>query len=264
MDKAEAPALSIIVATYNSSATLRACLDSLPPQEAVAYELLVVDGGSSDATVAIAQGYAPTVLLSEADRGIGDAWNKALARAQGEVVAFLNSDDAVPEGYFPARLAHLKQCGPGVVTYADTLYLGRSGPELRPGRFRPERLELGFGFYHTSTLWPRPFFDRFRFNPELRVAVDIDQMFMALRQGWRFEKGPGHNLMRAGGVSDRRWGQGVREYRRLFVVHARPGPLGVLLSYVKAEARILLRRTGGFALLRWLRRLFLPSRAQHS
>ena len=246
--------LSIIVATLNAAKTLEACLDSLPDRQALAYELIVIDGGSSDDTVALAARYAPEVLISEPDGSIGAAWNKGLARARGSVIAFLNADDAVPEGYFQRRLSHLAQVGPGVVTYADTFYLGARGNEWRRARFRPERLEYGFGFYHTSTLWPRAFFDAFRFDPGLKVAVDIDQMFTALRLGYRFEKAPGHNIMRAGGVSDRRWGTGVREYRRLYLAYAEPGPLSRLMSYGKAELRIVLRRFGGFRALRAVRR----------
>lgn len=92
----EQPRLSIIIATYNAASTLEACLASVMAQEFDAWELLIADGGSTDGTLELIERYSPTLSWwqSKTDAGIYDAWNQALAHANGEYVAFLGADDA--------------------------------------------------------------------------------------------------------------------------------------------------------------------------
>src|SRR5581483_11642422 len=82
--------------------TLRSVLD----QEYPDLEYIVVDGGSTDDTVSILQRYDDRIAYwtSEPDRGQTDAINKGLARATGDVVAYINSDDYYLPGAFDAAL----------------------------------------------------------------------------------------------------------------------------------------------------------------
>lgn len=89
--------VSIITATYNSAATLRATLDSVAAQSALAdIEHIIVDSRSGDATLAIVADY-PHVrkVISGKDRGIYHAFNLGVQQASGELVYFLNSDDTL-------------------------------------------------------------------------------------------------------------------------------------------------------------------------
>ncbi len=89
------PLLSVLVAAYNSGATLQQCLDSVISQTYGNVELIVIDGGSSDGSVEVLRANARHIAycVSEPDRGIYHAWNKALAQARGEWICFLGSDD---------------------------------------------------------------------------------------------------------------------------------------------------------------------------
>ena len=93
------PNISIVVATRNAAAGIRACIDSIINQTYPSFEILVQDALSTDATLSILKDYdqARTKVTSEADHGIYDAWNRALGRAQGNWIMFLGADD---------RLAH--------------------------------------------------------------------------------------------------------------------------------------------------------------
>lgn len=86
---------SIIVATYNSSKTISECIDSILQQSFKNFEIIVQDGGSSDSTVEIVEAFNDDriKLHQVPDEGIYDAYNKGLARAVGDIVGFLNSDD---------------------------------------------------------------------------------------------------------------------------------------------------------------------------
>lgn len=90
--------ISIITATFNSSATLRDTFESILSQTYHDYELIVQDGNSQDDTLQIIKDYEPRFngkmkWVSEPDKGIYDAMNKGMARATGDVVGVLNSDD---------------------------------------------------------------------------------------------------------------------------------------------------------------------------
>lgn len=87
--------LSLITATYNSAATIADTMRSIAAQTRAPVEHLVMDGGSTDATLDIVrrEGTPGIIVSSEPDKGFYDACNKGIARATGDVIGFLNSDD---------------------------------------------------------------------------------------------------------------------------------------------------------------------------
>ncbi|WP_191859189.1 glycosyltransferase family 2 protein [Hanstruepera ponticola] len=91
------PVFSIIIPTYNSEATLARALESILEQSFENYEILIMDGLSTDSTCAIVEAFKvknPSVsLVSEPDSGIYDAMNKGIVLAKGEWLYFLGSDD---------------------------------------------------------------------------------------------------------------------------------------------------------------------------
>ena len=89
------PLITVVVAVYNKKATLQQCLDSVIQQTYKNIELIVIDGGSSDGTADELGHYSSRMAywISEPDRGIYHAWNKALAQSHGEWICFLGADD---------------------------------------------------------------------------------------------------------------------------------------------------------------------------
>ena len=86
--------ISIIVATFNSSKTIRSCLDSIFNQNYS--NIVTIDGKSSDDTLDIVKNYnkkIPIKIISEHDKGIYDALNKGIYSSIGDVVGFVHSDD---------------------------------------------------------------------------------------------------------------------------------------------------------------------------
>jgi len=92
-----APFLTIIIPTFRAEKTLQASLDSVLQQDFRDLEVLIMDGGSSDGTAAIAQKAAAqdarVRFLSEPDKGVYDAMNKGISQARGTWIYFLGSDD---------------------------------------------------------------------------------------------------------------------------------------------------------------------------
>lgn len=90
------PLFTIITITFNASATFPATLKSVEQQSFTDYEYRVVDGASTDDTVAIARASAVvTSVVSEPDKGLYDAMNKGLRQATGRYLIFLNAGDAL-------------------------------------------------------------------------------------------------------------------------------------------------------------------------
>jgi rSAM/selenodomain-associated transferase 2 len=87
--------LSIVIPTLNEAAAIGATLDALAPLLARGHEVIVVDGGSRDVTVALALARGATVL--RATRGRASQMNAGAARARHEVLLFLHADNALPE-----------------------------------------------------------------------------------------------------------------------------------------------------------------------
>ncbi|TKB98625.1 glycosyltransferase family 2 protein [Pedobacter cryophilus] len=88
---------TIIIPTFNSSNTLKECLDSVFFQTFTNYEILIIDGLSTDKTILIANSYNDkrVKIISETDNGVYDAMNKGIELSQGDWLYFLGSDDSL-------------------------------------------------------------------------------------------------------------------------------------------------------------------------
>src|ERR1035437_5678500 len=90
--------ISIITVSYNSSRTIRETIESVLSQSYPDIEYFVIDGNSTDNTVAIIKEIEPKFegrmrWLSEPDKGLYDAMNKGIELSTGDIIGFLNSDD---------------------------------------------------------------------------------------------------------------------------------------------------------------------------
>jgi len=98
------PSISIVVPNYNGGRTIEATLRSLIEQDYPDLQILVVDGGSSDDSAEIIRRYESHIAwwVSEKDTGQSSAINKGFARAQGEILNWLCSDDVLLPGALDA------------------------------------------------------------------------------------------------------------------------------------------------------------------
>lgn len=98
------PRISIVTPSYNQAAFLRKTLESVLSQHYPNLEYIVIDGGSTDGSIDILREYSGhfTYWVSEPDRGQSHALNKGFARATGEILTWLNSDDVLLPGALAA------------------------------------------------------------------------------------------------------------------------------------------------------------------
>ncbi|MER8680400.1 glycosyltransferase family 2 protein [Mesorhizobium sp. M1405] len=100
--------ISVLTVCRNAAATIRHTLDSFFAQHHEDKELIVIDGASTDETLSIISSYPQErmVVVSEPDRGMYDALNKALRLYTGDAMGVLNSDDAYHDPSVLGRIAN--------------------------------------------------------------------------------------------------------------------------------------------------------------
>ena len=89
------PRITIITVCYNSEKYIEQAILSVINQTYDNLEYIIVDGGSQDSTMSIVNRYRDkiSVIISEKDNGISDAFNKGIRRATGDIIGIVNSDD---------------------------------------------------------------------------------------------------------------------------------------------------------------------------
>lgn len=114
------PKISVVICTYNGSATIRDTMEAAQRLEYPDYEVIVIDDGSKDRTAEIVSEY-PVRLIRTENRGLSNARNTGYWAARGEIVAYTD-DDAYPDPHWLHFLARTFRQG----------YAGVGGPNLPP------------------------------------------------------------------------------------------------------------------------------------
>lgn len=222
--------VSIITATFNSAATIGHTLDSILQQSYLNYEVLVVDGLSTDTTLSIVEHYAPQFggrlrWISEADNGLYDAMNKGIAMATGDVVGILNSDDFYSSPQVLAQLVEALETTGVDAVYGDVRYvsptqLHKTQRYYSSAAFRPWQMRLGFIPAHPTFYCRRAvLLSDALFNPSYPIAADFELLLRLIF----IRKIRTHYLplecvtMRSGGVSSSGW----RSHRQALCDHRR-------------------------------------------
>jgi glycosyltransferase involved in cell wall biosynthesis len=89
--------LSVIIPCFNGEKYLKAAIESVLTQSIKAYEIIVVDDGSTDSSKEIATSFEEVTYLHHANKGVSFSRNKGLRECSGEYVIFLDADDELPE-----------------------------------------------------------------------------------------------------------------------------------------------------------------------
>ncbi|MGB6120559.1 MAG: glycosyltransferase family 2 protein, partial [Bacteroidota bacterium] len=107
---AASPLVSIVLVNYNGRDFLEPCLHSLLDQTYQPIEIILVDNGSTDGSVELAQTRFPSVRIVESERNLGFAEgnNAGFAQANGEYVALLNNDTVVEENWLSTLVDRIR------------------------------------------------------------------------------------------------------------------------------------------------------------
>jgi glycosyltransferase involved in cell wall biosynthesis len=171
------PLISVIIPTFNSGAKIVATVASVLSQKKGLYEFLVIDGGSTDGTLAHLRAQGPALrCLSEPDEGIYDAMNKGIRLTSGEFLYFLGAGDRLLPGVLEAVAAEIRKLPRQGKSSRATLLYGNVDWSIysRPydGRFNRFKL-LRRNICHQAIFYQRSVFERLGFyNTKYRSLAD--------------------------------------------------------------------------------------------
>jgi glycosyltransferase involved in cell wall biosynthesis len=227
--------ISIITAVFNRADSIAGALHSVQAQSWHNLEHVLVDGASTDGTLQVMQaclkaparaGYLAT-CISEPDKGIYDALNKGLARATGDVIGLMHSDDFYADDEVLASVA-AAFADPAVdAVYGDLDYVAKADTahivrRWRSGTYSPARLALGWMPPHPTLFLRRSVIERWGgFDTNYRIAADYDAILRYFGKG---QVRPAYIArvlvkMRLGGESNRSlgriWLKTKEDYRAL-------------------------------------------------
>jgi glycosyltransferase involved in cell wall biosynthesis len=138
------PTISIITVTYNAEKVLEDTIQSVITQTYRHIEYIIIDGASTDGTMAIARKYQEHIqhIVSEPDGGIYDAMNKGIQLAQGDYICFLNAGDSLHEDDTLQQMIHsIQEEHLPDILYGETSIVDGEGHFVRMRRLSaPENL----------------------------------------------------------------------------------------------------------------------------
>lgn len=171
------PLVSVVTPVWNGARTVERALASVRAQTYPVLEHIIVDGGSTDATVALlrAQATGPGLWLSEPDAGLYDAINKGIALAAGRYVKILNADDVLPPDSVATAMRAAAPLTEDTCIRGDLAITDDDDRVLKvvTRANRPWFLPDFFPILHPSWYLPRAVYERLGlYSTEYRVAAD--------------------------------------------------------------------------------------------
>ena len=147
------PKLTVVTPSFNQVQFLEATIRSVLDQNYPNLEYIIVDGGSTDGSVEIIQRYANRLAwwISEKDKGQTDAINKGFARATGDILAWINSDDTYEPGSFARAAEEFTRHPEMSLIYGHANYINASGKVI--GEFpsaQTDYARLRSGYVHVA------------------------------------------------------------------------------------------------------------------
>jgi len=176
--------ISIITVCYNSSKTIKDCIQSVVNQSYTNLEYIVIDGESTDDTLDIIRSFGNKIHheVSEKDNGMYDAINKGIAMATGEVIGILNSDDLYVDENVLAEVVEKMKMTHSDALYADLNYVDQLDTNKvvrywKSGEYKDNSFVSGWMPPHPTFFIKKEFYTRFGlFSLDLVSAADYELM----------------------------------------------------------------------------------------
>ncbi len=181
--------ISVVMVAFNSARTIRYAIESFLAQTYRDAELVIVDGASTDNTVAIAESYrdARIRVYSEPDEGIFFAMNKGLRLYRGDAIGYLNSDDCYHDRDALARIAEALAAHDivhGNLNFVREHEMKAVVRRWRGTPYRRRAFRKGWMPAHPTFYMRREIAERTGFfDPSLPIAADYDFMLRAMETG---------------------------------------------------------------------------------
>lgn len=240
---AEQPLVTVITAVYNGQPYVSGCLESVLRQDYPNIEHIILDGGSCDGTVDVLRQYDDRIALwrSERDKGIYDAWNKALVEARGEWICFLGVDDELLPDAISAYMKLAARNPQAEYLSSRVKWVHPNGYEKIIGEpWAWRKFSRLMGTAHVGSMHRRSLFDRLgQYDTSYHFVADYELLLRAHDQLNSAFMPTVTVKMRAGGGSDSR--KALKEHARAIVSAGGRSKMFAALELHLANAKFTLR-----------------------
>lgn len=239
------PLISIITITYNAESEIGHTLESLNRQTFRNFEHLVIDGASSDNTLAMVKEMSPdSIVISEPDKGLYDAMNKGLRAAKGEYVLFLNAGDSLHSPDILRRYAERRGAN---IIYGDTIIVDSERNFIKPRHLSAPKKLTFKSFSKGMLICHQAFMVRRSISPEYdlqyRFSADYEWTLKCLHSS-----DPTHNAnieaiaidYLSDGLTDKNHKASLKERYKIMCRYY--GTLPTILRHIGFAVRNILRK----------------------
>lgn len=238
------PKITIITVLLDNRKYIKDAIESVLNQSYSNIEYIIIDGESKDGSVEIIQSYLDkiSVFISEKDRGMYDALNKGIARATGDIIGLLNSDDFFENNEVVANIAAAFNQYNCDAIYGDLHYINHNQRSevvrvWKAGSYSPEKFFNGWMPPHPTFYVRKEVYQKFgAFNTDLKFAADYELMlrFILMHQINLVYLPRFMVRMRVGGASNRNLSNRIKaniEDRKAWkIVGIKPGIFTLILK----------------------------------
>lgn len=208
---------SIIVVSLNTKKKFIKTINSIVNQNIKDYEIIVVDGKSSDGTINEIKSRKNLInkTIIEKDRGIYHAMNKGIKIAQGSWIVFLNSGDKFfnKNVLFDLKKENIKYFD---VIYGDTIIVSNKIKYLSKSKKFFKQIKL-MPFCHQSTFTRKELFKQKKFDTNFQIAADFEFFYFNFKKKKKFKRlNKIFSIVEGGGLSDTNRLKVYSEYKNIF------------------------------------------------
>lgn len=208
------PLFSIITVTLNHSGGLKRTHESLKNQDFGDYEWIVIDGRSTDDTVEYLKSVQAN-YISEKDRGIYDAMNKGIDRANGQYLIFMNAGDCFSGTNILSALKKIIEKENPDFIYGDALENIDAQTLAKKARHH-SKITQGMITHHQAMIYSRSLIDNIRYNQSYKIAADYDLTLQLLNKAEKISYLPqAICIFESGGISQQQVLKGRKEQFRI-------------------------------------------------
>lgn len=184
--------ISIITIVFNNEKTIERCIKSVLNQKYNNIEYIIIDGGSTDRTLEIINCYNDKIhkIVSEKDKGIGDAFNKGIKLASGDVICMINSDDIMFEG--AAQKIASEYDGITDVYYGDVVIINENvGSRCHQKPLPIQNINHTLPFSHQSTYITKEAYNKYGlYSLEYKICMDYELLLRMYTKSATFKYVP--------------------------------------------------------------------------
>jgi glycosyltransferase involved in cell wall biosynthesis len=184
------PTVSVIIPTFNRAAMLKQAVESVLSQDFRDFELIVVDDGSTDDTMAVLASYPLASVIRQPHRGVSTARNAGIKTATGRFIAFLDSDDLWLPQKLSVQTAFFQKHPDALICQTEEIWI-RNGKRVNAKKHHKKRSGIIFEYAvklclvsPSGVMMRKELFDKVGlFDETLPACEDYD---LWLRIGCRF------------------------------------------------------------------------------